>query len=138
MDLDTKESRSLDCATIWKLNDDILLIRFKDGFDLNLQDAVEVRDASIELVNGGKFLTLIDGRNISGSLGNKASKYFAQNEKLAAHRMAQAIVVNTLALKMVVRFYIKLNAPRREAKIFNHVEDALEWLETKKHLLKND
>lgn len=136
MELDlTKESRELECATVRKLEDRIILIQFRDGFNLNLVDAIAVRDASFELSGGGKFLTVIDARNIAGSMGRRASQYFAQNEELVARRMAQAIVVNTLALKLIVRFYIKINTPKREAQIFEKLEDAMEWLETKKHLL---
>ena len=136
MNLDSKESRELDCATITKMDDGILHIQFIEGFDLHLDDAVEVRNASIELVNGGKYLTLIDARNIGGSLGKRAGEYFAKDKTLAAHRMAQAIVVNTLALKLLTRFYLRLNKPSRDAKIFSETTEALDWLETKKHLLR--
>ena len=136
MELDsTKESLELNCGTVSKLQDKIILIQFRDGFNLNEDDAIAVRDAAFELIGEGKFLTIIDARNIGGSMGRRASQYFAQNEKLVARRMAQAIVVNTLALKLVVRFYIKINTPKREAQIFEKIEEALEWLETKKHLL---
>ena len=138
MEIDlTQEYRELECATLWKLDESILLIRFIDGFNLNLEDAIAVRDASFELSEGKKFLTLIDARNIGGSLGKRASEYFAQNEELSARRMAQAIVVNTLALKLIVRFYMKINKPRREAQTFDNVEEALVWLESKKHLLEH-
>ncbi|MBL4657257.1 MAG: hypothetical protein JKX73_04600 [Flavobacteriales bacterium] len=131
----TEESREVDCATLWKLNSEIVLIRFNDGCHLDGSDAKTVGDAAIELFEGGKFLAIIDARNMGGTVGKEASNYFAQNEKLAAHRLAQAIVVNTLAMKLIAQFYIKVNKPRREAKIFNELDKALAWLETKKYLL---
>jgi len=45
MELDTtNESRELDCGTLWKLNAQLILIRFKDGFNLDVDDAQSVRD----------------------------------------------------------------------------------------------
>jgi hypothetical protein len=138
MDLDVpKESRELDCATLWKLNNEVILVRYKDGTNLELEDAVAVRDAFIELAGGRKFLGIVDARNMGGTLGRKASDYFAKNEKFNAHMMAQALVVNNLALTLIARFYIMMSNPISEPKIFNNLEEALDWLETKKHLLED-
>ena len=65
MVLEAKESHKLDCATVWKIDEGLVHVRFEDGFTINLKDAIKVRDAGIDLVNGGKFLTLIDARNIA-------------------------------------------------------------------------
>ena len=132
----TGDARVLDCGTLSKVNEYTINIRFNDGFNVGLDDAIAVRDAALELFENRKFLAIIDARNIGGAIGKRASNFFARDEKLASYRMAQAIVVNTLALKLVARFYIKISKPRREAKIFNDYEEALEWLETKKHLLE--
>ena len=132
---DPKEFRELQCGTVEKLNDQVVLIRFRDGFYVELNDAISIGEAALELFEGRKFVALIDARNIGGTVDKEASNYFAQNEKLAAHRMAQAIVVNSLALRLVARFYIMINKPLREARVFDTIEEAMEWLETKKHLL---
>jgi len=131
----SKESRELDCGTLWKLTDQIVLIRFKDGSDLCLDDAKAVGDAAIDFFEGKKFFAIIDVRNMGGSVAREASTYFAQDERLTKHRLAQAIVVNTLAMKLVARFYIKIDKPVRDVQIFNEIEEAIDWLETKKHLL---
>jgi hypothetical protein len=138
VDLDVpKESRELDCATLWKLNNEVILVRYKDGANLELEDAVEVRDAFIELAGGRKFLGLVDARNMGGTLGRKASDYFAKDEKFNTLMMAQALVVNNLALTLIARFYIMISNPISEARIFKNIEESLDWLETKKHLLED-
>ena len=138
MDLDaSQESRELTCATLWKLNNEIILARYKDGTDLDIEDAVEVRDALIEVAGGRKFLGLVDARNMGGTLARKASDYLAKDAKLNALMMAQALVVNNLALILIARFYILMSNPISEAKIFRSLEEALDWLETKKPLLKD-
>ena len=137
MDLDaSQESCELNCVTLWKLNNEVILARYKDGTNLEIEDAVEVRDALIELAGGRKFLGLVDARNMGGTLGRKASDYLAKDAKLNALMMAQALVVNNLALTLIARFYIMIGNPISEARIFNNLEEALDWLETKKHLLE--
>ena len=130
-----KESRELECATLWKLNEEVILVRYKDGIHLDVDDAIEVSAASIALMEDRKFLALVDARNMGGTLGKKAGDYFAKDENLNAHMKAQALVVNSLAIKLIARFYLKINKPLSEAKIFNEIEEAMDWLETKKNLL---
>jgi len=132
-----KESLELNCATFWKLNNEVILARYKDGIDLELEDAVKVRDALIKLAGGRKFLGLVDARNMGGTLGRKASDYLAKDEKLNELMMAQALVVNNLALILIARFYILMSNPISEPKIFKNLEEALAWLDTKKPLLKD-
>ena len=131
----SKESRELDCGTLWKITDEIALMRFKDGVDLCLEDAKAVSEAAINLFQGKKFLAIIDVRNMGGSVAKEASKFFATNEEIAKYRLAQAIVVNTLAMKLVARFYIKIDKPLREAQVFDDIEEAMDWLQTKRYLL---
>jgi len=132
-----KESLELNCATLWKLNSEIILARYKDDANLEIEDAVEVRDALIELAEGRKFLGLVDARNMGGTLGRKASDYLAKDPKLNALMIAQALVVNNLALILIARFYILMSNPISEPKIFKNLEEAFDWLETKKPLLND-
>lgn len=137
MELDlTKESREVECATFWKLNEQVILIRYKDGAHVNLEDANDVIDACLELMEKRKFLALVDLRNMGGTLGKEAGDYLAKNEKFNTYLRAQALVVNNLALQLVARFYIMINKPVAEAKIFSNLEKAMKWLEGKKGLLK--
>lgn len=138
MDLHTKESIDLICATLWKLNDEIILLRFKDGVHLDEQDAIDVKNGCIELFEGRKFLILVDARNLGLTLGRQGSDYFAKNKEFNDVLQAQALLVNSLALKLIARFYITISKPISEAQIFNDLEEALEWLDAKKDLLIND
>ena len=113
----------------------MILIRYKDGVHLDVEDAVEVIDACIDLMEERKFLAVVDARNMGGTLGKRAGDYFAKDKKLNTYLRAQALVVNSLGLKLIARFYIKINKPISETKIFDDLEPAIKWLETKKNLL---
>ena len=129
------DSYDLNCAVLSKYDDEIIHIKFKNGSEVKLEDAIELREKSIKMFEGKRFLALVDASNILGSMTNEARNFFAKDEKLASHRMAQAIVVNNLALSLLANFYLRVNRPIREARIFKEKSNAVKWLETKKHLL---
>lgn len=124
-------------TTISKFDDETIMIRFKDGFNVQLKEAIEIRERSFEFFPGKKFLTIIDVTNIFGTVSPDAMQFFARDKKLTSRRMAQAIVVDNLPIKILANFYVRLKKPVREAKIFNEIEGAKKWLAQRKHLLKN-
>ncbi len=42
---------------------------------------------------------------------------------------ATAVVITSLAYKLIAEFYMKFNKPKRPYKIFKNEKDALEWLQ---------
>ena len=132
----SSESREVECAFLWKLNKHMVLVRYKDGVHLAVEDAKAVIDGCIDLMEGRKFLAVVDARNMGGTLAKKAGDYFAHDEKFNSYLAAQALVVNDLAIKLIARFFIKLNEPIRPTKIFEDIEDAMVWLESRKNLLE--
>ncbi|PCH92558.1 MAG: hypothetical protein COB85_08030 [Bacteroidetes bacterium] len=125
-----------DGTTLSKFNEDTIRIKFKDGANVNLEEAIEIRDQSFLLFPDRKFLALVDASKIFGNVSPEALKFFAQDELLISRRMAQAIVVDNLALKILANFYLRVMQPKREAKIFSKEEDAISWLSERKHLLE--
>ena len=122
-------------ATLRKINEFILLVELQDGCEVTRENAIELRDKAISLFNGGKFFSIIDGTKGYATLTNETLAYSAKDEKLAEHRMAQAILVDTLSLSMIANFYLKFKKPLRPVKIFDKKHKAMAWLESKKHLL---
>ena len=43
---------------------------------------------------------------------------------------ATAVVVDTLAYKLIANFYLKFNKPKRPYKVFSKEEEAIKWLKT--------
>lgn len=60
-------------------------------------------------------------------VGDDARKY-AAGEDSNKYTIADAFVINSIALKLVGNFYIRYNKPVRPTRIFNNEEDALVWL----------
>ncbi len=126
-----------DGASISKFDEETVLIKFKDGANVRLDEAIEIRDKSMVLFPEKKFLALIDATGIFGTIAPDAMNFFARDKELTKRRMAQAIVVDNLPLRILATFYLRVKKPAREARIFNKIEDATRWLAERKHLVEN-
>jgi len=113
------------------------LIRLKNGASVDLEEAIRIRNLAFAIFPDRKFLTLIDASNVFGNASPEALRYFAKEKELINRRMAQAIIVNNLPIKILAKFYLRVVKPVREAKIFGNIEDATVWLAEKKHLLED-
>jgi hypothetical protein len=136
MEFNSVDIIKTETADLIKLNEYIVVVEFYDGCEVTKENAAEIRDKAITLFNGGKFFSIIDGTKAYATLSNETLSYFAQDSKLANHRMAQAIVVNTIALSMIANFYLKFKNPTRPVKIFDKINKAKIWLESQKYLLQ--
>ena len=125
-------------ATISKFDDDIVQIRFKDGIHLVLDEAKVIGDAAIDVSDGNKFLALIDATKIFSTMAPDAMEYFTHNRELINLRMAQAIVVDNLPIKLIANFYIRVKKPAGAVKTFGKLEDAISWLSDRRHLVTSN
>jgi len=135
MDFSNIEIIKTEVADLIKVNEYTVLVELYEGSDITNDTVIELRDKAISLFNGGKFFSIIDGTKGYATLTNEALALSANDEKLAEHRIVQAIVVNTLSLSMIANFYLKFKKPLRPVKIFDKMHKATKWLESKKHLL---
>jgi hypothetical protein len=104
----------------------VTTIRFKENAEL---DAFETREmiAAVQLVGKNRPCFLLsDARgdlNIT-SEGRKIAADKIENPNL----IANAVVVDSLSVKLTANFFLKFNKPYFKLKIFNTEEKAMEWL----------
>lgn len=94
--------------------------------EITLQNVKEFLEAVRNLGDGKSFCNLIV-MNEFIQVGDDARKY-AAGEDSNKYTIADAFVINSIALKLVGNFYIRYNKPVRPTRIFNNEEDALVWL----------
>ncbi len=104
-----------------------------DNSEIELTDCIENYEATKKITQGDKFLSLVDGRDIQTSVSKEARAYTA-NVKRDGKHIAEALLVNSTAQKLVGNFYINVNKPQIPTKIFSSEEKALEWLNSFRHL----
>ncbi len=115
-------------AFITKLDDYIIELKFKDKVDFELDDAIETDRIYFELSKGKPFLALIDARDILGTISSEAREFFATDELVADIRIAEALVVNSLPIKLLASFYVKFHQTKNPKKVFTEYDKAVEWL----------
>lgn len=97
------------------------LIESQNKFDL--AEAIRQREISNEISGGKPYKLLIDTRS-SNSVPDKETLEFASSE---SHKIAEAIIVDDLPMRILAKFYVRLNK-LNIVKIFSTEEEAIDWL----------
>ena len=129
-----KEAES-EFFAIRELSKGMLQITVKDNGELTIDDMRESVRLLDEFVNDKNFIALIDIRNSFMSVSPDALRFIgSQNDQLKFCK-AEAIVVDSLAVSLIMNFYIKFIPKNKESKVFKSIGPAQSWLDSKKHLL---
>ncbi len=122
-----KNYRECDSAT-FELRDDYLYIKYKDGSTVDLSEAKIQSRLILDLCKGKKMPFLINFLDTSVRIDDDSRQFFANFGPHIHLRKAQAIVVNNIQSKLLVNFYIKHHKPKNPTKLFDNLEDALDWV----------
>lgn len=106
----------------------IVRFQIEQTDEITLQDVKEYIEVVRNLGDGESFCNLIVMKNFV-QVGEDARKYAACEES-NIYTIADAFVINSIALKLVGNFYIRYNKPVKPTRIFNNEGDALIWLRT--------
>lgn len=92
-----------------------------------LEDVQEMIATAGKLGEGRKLKNLVIANEYS-SMSSEATAYMKSKE---AHRYTkvEAVVISSLAQRIVGNFYLGIVSQNRPSKLFNEVEKALEWLD---------
>lgn len=112
--------------TISLLEPHIVKINIHEDAEIDLKDAMVMREQALTLVGGKKFTILFDA-NHRGNITPEARTQFACKEYTDV-RVGAAIVTNSIANKIIGNFFIKFNKPASPTRIFSDELTAIEWL----------
>ncbi|MFI5142233.1 MAG: hypothetical protein ACHQII_07750, partial [Bacteroidia bacterium] len=118
-------------GTLRMLDENTLLTTMKPNTVVDLPDALENYEASLLLTKGNRYVSLVDAR-VEVSITESAKNYSAEPH-LYTNLVAQAIVVNSLATRLMANFLIQFHIKNTpiEMKLFNDYDKALAWLQEK-------
>ncbi len=110
--------------------DGIMHLRLKEGADFNLETTKEQFAAQDELTGADNYAVLVDATH-HVSMSKEAREFMAAY--VNPRRKATALLTRyNLATLILANFYMKFNQPKTPTKLFNHEEEAVNWL---KHML---
>lgn len=112
-------------------DNDILTAVIKGHIDLGIEELEELLEFTNHVTQYKKRYTIIDTRSDYTSK-SEVQKYYAEHEHVK-YRFADAFVVNSLAMRMLVNFYIRFHNPKIPTKLFNDMTSAVNWIESLKN-----
>lgn len=121
-----KKENDFRAFTISKIENDILLVEIKKIKEMILQDAIDLHTRIGEMSEGKKVTLLTTFHS-----------YIPMNDEVMAQSMkkeyqdkifASAIVIDSTALRVAVKFFTTFHKPKQPRKIFDSKEPALKWL----------
>jgi hypothetical protein len=120
------KKRETSTALITLADDHIVRVRFKPDVEINPADLEANFVAYRELVDGHKYPFIYYAEDGSSIYSEEARNY-ARNNEDAFPKLCIAVVVKTLAHKLVANFYLRFNKPRTLFRVFDHMADAEDW-----------
>lgn len=118
----------LEKSVISLFDNKIVKIRFKDGADFILEDAIIANQTMFDLAEGKPFLSLVDTINVRGQISKEAMEHFARDPLTKGVRVAEGIVVDSLHNRILANFYLKFTKSHNPVRVFNNMDKAISWL----------
>lgn len=128
--------KTLDTAFAFlSFEDDVLYVKMKEGVNLGQLEMEELLKQAVELTAPNKYFAIIDTTSPYDS-SLEARNFYAESG-YSKHRYADAFIVNSLPMRLLVNFFITFNKPKIPSKMFNNPDSAREWIDTlKQEMLK--
>jgi hypothetical protein len=115
----------IDKAVISYNNKGLLKIVLADDDEITCEDVLEQRKIAMELTGGRPHVVfVIAGRRTSAT--KEAREYSSKN--IPEGRLAEAILIKSLPVRLMGQFYINFNKPKVPTKMFDKENEALTWL----------
>lgn len=115
--------------------DEILFVKMKEGVNLGQTEMEDLLKQAVELTSPNKYFAIIDTTAPYDS-SVEARNFYAESE-YSKYRHADAFIVNSLPMRLLVNFFITFNKPKIPSRMFNNSESANEWIHTlKQEMLK--
>ncbi len=130
----------IDCATIRKIADDIIVLENKDDVDIELADAVQINEAYEKLANGVPVYSILNSAQSFNNFSKDAQDYLARTAPFVQANLlaASAIVVTNLPNRLLAKFFVNFYKPAYPIKITANLQEAETWLkDVKKKKLRD-
>ncbi len=105
---------------------DIVFIELTQGEDMSLEETLEIFHWVCSHMGQRKHYLMIEA-GFGSTSDPEVREWMSSTERLEAIA-ADAFIVNSLAHKIVVNFYLRYNKPQHPTKAFTNVDDARVWI----------
>lgn len=121
--------QDLGYAIIYYLSEiDVLEVEYQSGCVVDRKEALQVMEASRKFNNGKNRYTLISVTKDFFNMTPEARATFADEMKRGFDVQKMALLVNSLAYRIIANFFIRFDKPPVPTKMFNSRKEAIDWL----------
>lgn len=113
-------------AEISLCDDGIIRVMLKKGSEIDLAKTRENIQAYIELIQGKKYAYIFYGEDDSVVYTEEARKNAKEHEHMFP-KTCVAVMVKSLAHRMIANFYLNFHKPGYPFKVFDKMKSAEEW-----------
>lgn len=117
-------------AVISFVEEGILRITLLENSEIDIVESKKMQKLAAEFTKGEKYAALIDART-QVVVSREAREWGSSPESLK-DTIAQAILVNSLANRLIGNFIIQFHKPMAPTKLFSDETAAIEWLREQK------
>lgn len=110
------------------INESVIFLLLNKEMNIDKEDGVNFRNMILSLFQDQKFSIIVDARGYTGNASMDMIQYFTNDEKFNSQCVNQAIIQNSLSIKLIANFYIKFVSKPVVAKMFTNYDSALEWM----------
>jgi len=123
--------KTLDTAFAFlSFEDEILTVKMKEGVNIGKAEMESLLIKAVELTVPNKYFAIID-TTVPYDSTPDARDFYAESD-YSKYRFADAFIVNSLPMRLLVNFFIAFNKPTIPSKMFNNEESALNWINSLK------
>ena len=109
--------------------DGVVVIQPQTDTNLEVRDILNIRKIAAELCGQEKQLILTDTRDLYLGISTRARKFMSASSGTYDGRLAEAYVVNSLPMKIILNHYVNRNKPKNPVETFDSFDDAKRWLD---------
>ena len=120
------------CATFSLIEKGILRIELLKDSEIDLAESKAMQKISKQITEKKEFVALIDARN--NVTVSKESREWGSTAEAQENMLAQAIIVDSLASRLIGNFIIQFHKPIAKTRLFSDEADALDWLREQKRI----
>lgn len=104
---------------------DVVYIHTFEEAEIEIPEIDEL-NKNLKALTGDRPCYLIVFPGVGSISSHEARKYAAAQK--GKNIVAEAIVINNLAVRLLANFYMKINRPEQKIKLFKNEASALEWI----------
>lgn len=109
-------------------DENLVELHYPKEIEIDLDIARQIDAVISEVINGEDFNLLINFENSYGSMPQDVQHFFANEAPSIPQIRYSVIVLNSLAIRMLVKFYLRVSRPLYPTKIFPTYESGKKWL----------